>query len=146
MYFSTLLLWYFFITATIGFFEWVMLIISSFFNFYVHRRFENYPSLLFTAITPFILIWVFFLPPSTLGNYILYCIFIGGGGTLLGRIFRTQYMYDEYIFQTVTIGALLASTGYYFIIAGFEGVLQISSILLMFSGILFISFLQIRKK
>ena len=146
VYFATFFLWYFFVSGAIGFLEWIMLIISSFFNFYVHRRFENYPSLLFTAVTPFILIWVFFLPPSTLGNYILYCIFIGGGWTLLGRIFRTQYVYDEYIFQTITIGALLVSTGYYFFITGFEGVLQISSILLMFSGILFISFLQIRKK
>jgi hypothetical protein len=123
-----------------------VLAVVTVFNLFVHRKFENYPSLFIAVLAPVAPVLTYVSAPTSLIQYIITAGITAGLVTLLGRVLRTHYSYDEYVYQALAILLLIIFTGEYLYVAGFQGVLQISCILLLFSILFFVSFLQIRNR
>lgn len=121
------------------------LIISLAFNVYVHTRFENYPSLVFSTIIPVPLFYFFFWFSETFFWYIVSSIIVTLWLTFFWRIIRTSYRGDEYVFQTVAMFVFVVNTIAHAWRMWITGIFQYSLILLLFSLLSFISYLQIRK-
>ena len=142
-YFSLIFLGYYSIQGYI--ISIFFLLVQLFFQIYVHRKYENYPSLLFSSIVP-IFIYLFFLsPPSTFLYALIHAFLIFLLLTFLGRIIRTGYKYDEYVFQTVATGTIVILIAIYLIRYWNFSLPELSWILLLFSVSFFISYFQIRK-
>jgi hypothetical protein len=123
-----------------------VLAVATIFNLFVHRKFENYPSLFMAVFAPIAPVLTYVAAPTALLQYIITAGVTAGLVTFLGRVLRTRYSYDEYVYQALAILLLIIFTGEYLYAAGFQGVLQISCILLLFSILFFVSFLQIRNR
>lgn len=121
------------------------LLVSLAFNVYVHSRFENYPSLVFSTIIPVPLFYFFFGFSETFLGYVVSSAVITLWLTFFWRIIRTSYRGDEYVFQTVAMIVLIMNTISHAWRVWIDGVFQYSLILLLFSLLSFISYLQIRK-
>ncbi len=122
-----------------------LLTISLSFNVYVHTRFENYPSLVFAMVIPISMYLSFFARPATFSTFFIGSLAITFGLTFFGRIIRTPHRLDEYIFQSIAVLLLIGNSISYGWRIGFMGILQFSVLLLMFSVVFFVSYLQIRK-
>jgi hypothetical protein len=123
-----------------------VLVIATVFNLFVHRRFENYPSLFMAVFAPITPILTYISAPTGLMEYILTASIACWWITFLGRVLRTRYNYDEYVYQALAILLLIIFTIEHLVMGGFQWVLQISCILLLFSILFFVSFLQIRNR
>jgi hypothetical protein len=142
-YFSLIFLWYYSIIWYL--LSIPILLIQLFFQIYVHRKYENYPSLLFSSIVPICIYLFFFSPPHTFLAAIFHALCIFLLLTFLWRIVRTGYQYDEYVFQTVATGTILVLLGSYLFRFSERTLPEISWILLLFSISFFVSYFQIRK-
>lgn len=121
------------------------LLLSLAFNVYVHARFENYPSLVFSTLIPVPLYFFFFGFSENFWSFLISSFLLTLGLTFFGRIVRTSYRGDEYVFQTVAILVLIGSTISFGWRVGIVGIFEYSVLLLLFSGMIFVSYLQIRK-
>jgi hypothetical protein len=121
-------------------------VVVTVFNLFVHRKFENYPSLFMAVFAPVAPVLTYISAPAGLIEYIITAGVTAGLVTFLGRVLRTRYSYDEYVYQALAILLMIIFTGEYVYTVGFQGVLQISCILLLFSILFFVSFLQIRNR
>ncbi len=147
------LLWLYISTISISIFMftensyWLVffLLLSLAFNVYVHARFENYPSLVFSTIIPVPLYFFFFGFSENFWSFLISSFLLTLGLTFFGRIVRTSYRGDEYVFQTVAMIVLLGSTISFGWRVGIVGIFEYSVLLLLFSGMIFVSYLQIRK-
>ena len=122
-----------------------LLLVSLSFNVYVHTRFENYPSLVFAVVIPIILHAAYIGQPETFLWFFFGSLFLTLGLTYFGRLIRTPHKMDEYIFQTLAVVTLIGSTSIYAWRVWFSGILEFSGLLLLFSVLFFVSYLQIRK-
>ena len=126
---------------------WIVLflLLSLIFNIYIHARFENYPSLIFSTIIPVPLYYFFFGFSETFGGFLLSLVCIGLGITFFWRIIRTPYKWDEYVFQSVAVLVFIGNTLSFGWRIWIHWILEYSVILLLFSILTFVSYLQIRK-
>ena len=122
-----------------------ILFLSLAFNVYVHARFENYPSLVFSTLIPVPIYFFFFGFSENFWSFLISSFLLTLGLTFFGRIIRTSYRGDEFVFQTVAMLVLLGSTISFGWRVGIQGIFEYSILLLLFSGMLFVSYLQIRK-
>jgi len=123
----------------------LFLFLSLAFNVYVHARFENYPSLVFSTLIPVPIYFFFFGFSENFWSFLISSFLLTLGLTFFGRIIRTSYRGDEFVFQTVAMLVLLGSTISFGWRVGIQGIFEYSILLLLFSGMLFVSYLQIRK-
>ncbi len=121
------------------------LLLSLAFNVYVHSRFENYPSLVFSTIIPVPLYYFFFGISENFWTFLISSFLVTIWLTFFWRIIRTPYRWDEYVFQSVAILVLIGNIVYYGWNVGIAGIFEYSILLLLFSFLIFMSYLQIRK-
>lgn len=122
-----------------------LLLLMLFFQVYVHRRYENYPSLLFSTLIPVWIYLFFFTQPTSFFFFLVFSWALTLILTFFGRMVRTGYPYDEYVFQTVATISMIVSTIVYWYRVWFHSILEFSWVLLLFSVLFFVSYLQIRK-
>lgn len=123
----------------------VLLLLSFFFNVYVHQRFENYLSLLFCLLVPIAIFERIF---GISENFFL--TLISWGVLSFGLVFgsfmlKSSHKFDEYFFQATAIIAALIHFAAFGIVYGMMGLLYFSILLLFFSALLFVSYLRIAK-
>lgn len=121
------------------------LILSLAFNIYVHSRFENYPSLVFSTLIPVPLYYFFFGISVSFWGFLISSLLMTLGLTFFWRVIRTSYRWDEFVFQSVAILVLVGNTVSYGWRVGINGIFEYSILLLLFSIVIFTSYLQIRK-
>lgn len=147
------LLWLYISTISIGIFMFIensywsvfFLFLSLAFNTYVHAQYENYPSLVFSTLIPVPLYYFFFWISENFWSFLISSFLLTLGLTFFWRIIRTPYRGDEYVFQTVAMLVLLGNTISFWWRVGIVGIFENSILLLLFSGMIFVSYLQIRK-
>lgn len=144
LYISTLS-YFFLLFQTSSYWIVLFLLLSLAFNVYVHARFENYPSLVFSTIIPVPIYYFFFWISETFWTFLISSVCITLWLTFFWRIVRTANRRDEYVFQTVAILVLVWNTISFGWRVGIINIFQYSVILLMFSFLTFVSYLQIRK-
>lgn len=144
LYTSTVAFWIFLFKD--GSFWFVIgLLLSLAFNVYVHASFENYPSLVFSTIIPVPLYYFFFGISENFWIFLISSFLITSWLTFFWRIIRTPYRWDEYVFQSVALLVLIGNIIYYGWKVGISGIFEYSILLLLFSFVIFMSYLQIRK-
>ena len=94
------------------------IIISSLWLYDIHRRFQNYISLLFWSMG-FLLamygIYKILIPDEYLKDYMFYFFFLFSGGLLfINKIYPLSYIHDRYFFQIFSILVNVSWVLYFF--------------------------------